>query len=276
MAQTPPTRSISTSNDVHGKIERIHQVRDGDSEGASHAAEDLSGFLVSLNREVVNRLGAEFRIGICRAGQLRCSARCNRLFRHADNRRGRHIARRTRGYRSRTQAPRLRVMWPNSPAIPVMPCQIRPPSTIPPPTPVPSVNMIMSSTSRPAPLFTEGGDVGVVLENHPRIQEALDLSLHRRFRPSPANWATPATVARLHVNNARHSDADSLQRRGIPIFGGRPLNCIAHLMDDMVLAQCHPGSERHLFIRWPCWLTAAMRRLVPPRSTPMEKLFIAE
>src|SRR6478672_11621316 len=29
-------------------------------------------------------------------------------------------------------------------------------------------------------------------------------------------------------------------------------------------------------IKSPCWLTAAMRRLVPPRSTPMEKLGIGQ
>ncbi len=45
----------------------------------------------------------------------------------------------------------------------------------------------------------------------------------------------------------------------------------AHFVDDVVTAQSEFGAERHFFEQLSGALTAAMRRLVPPRSTPMEK-----
>ena len=46
---------------------------------------------------------------------------------------------------------------------------------------------------------------------------------------------------------------------------------VAHFVDDVVAAQSEFGAERHFFEQLSVALTAAMRRLVPPRSTPMEK-----
>ncbi len=57
-----PGAGNSSAHDIHREIERIHQICDADSQGPSHSAEDFPGLFVSLNRQVVNRLGVEFRI----------------------------------------------------------------------------------------------------------------------------------------------------------------------------------------------------------------------
>src|SRR4051812_29245017 len=82
----PPMRSTLLPNHVHIEIESIHQVRDADSESTPHAAEYFPRFNVSLNRQVVNRLGIKLQVGTCSFRQPWSTAAGNRFLRHANHR----------------------------------------------------------------------------------------------------------------------------------------------------------------------------------------------
>src|SRR5438552_586808 len=164
------------------------------------------------------------------------------------------------------------VICPNSPAIPVMPCHITRPKTIPPPTPVPSVNMAISSTLRAAP---------------------------NQFSPNAAALASFSRITRVpsicsicaRTGDSAHPGklGDS---RNVPVFisiiPGTPMPIPCSVPDPSYLcarwriashmswitrslpnATCVPNVT--FSSRTPCSSTAAMRRLVPPRSTPIEK-----
>ena len=51
----------------------------------------------------------------------------------------------------------------------------------------------------------------------------------------------------LHVDDAGHADADSLQRNAVRVLGGKNADGIAHLTDDVVFAQRDPRAQRDFF-----------------------------
>ena len=80
-----------------------------------------------------------------------------------------HTSRDSPGCRTYTACPRgSSVIWPISPAMPSAPCQMRSSSTMPPPTPVPSVSRIMLLMFFPAPRHCSPKRCGIciVLDHH--------------------------------------------------------------------------------------------------------------
>ena len=96
------------------------------SPGASHTAENLPGLFVALDRQVVNRLGAELRIGACGLRQSWGAAGGNRFPRHSHHRRGRRVLLQATPIAATARMPLgLHRHVAELAAMPVMPCQMR-------------------------------------------------------------------------------------------------------------------------------------------------------
>src|ERR1035441_232709 len=63
-----PCAGNASANHEHIQVENVDQAREQDSQNLAEAVKDAAGIRVALNREVVDRTGAEFRIGL---GSLR-------------------------------------------------------------------------------------------------------------------------------------------------------------------------------------------------------------
>ena len=61
------------------------------------------------------------------------------------------------------------------------------------------------------------------------------------------------------------------KRSGAAILLGQAVNGVAHFADDIVAAQATLTPRVIFSSSWPSVVMAAIRKLVPPRSTPIEK-----
>src|SRR5262249_30229077 len=79
------------------------------------------------------------------------------------------------------------------------------------------------------PLFSEGGDVGIVFEDDDGIEAALDFSAHGIIRPS-GKVRRFAQQASLHINDAGDTDSDPEHAGGVAVFVREALDGIAHVV----------------------------------------------
>ncbi len=137
---------------------------------------------------------------------------------------------------------------------------------------------IRHAPCRSQPLLAQRRHVRVVIEHHARIfakqpaspQSALNRRPHRIILP-PRKIRRLPHLPRLRVDNPQHPNPSSKKFPRLPMRA--ETRSIAEHISSMV--RSGPRAVRvgtFTFSRsWPSRLTAATRRLVPPRSTPMEK-----
>src|SRR5262249_43536782 len=129
----------------------------------------------------------------------------------------------------------ITVVWPTSPAMPATPCQGRPWTNKPPPTPVPKVSMQRSSTPCPAPTHA----ISIVLQDNRHAQSSLKILHHGIIVPA-REIGSRAKDSVGKINNPRNSYSNAKKRVRGGMAPNQASNRRGHFLDDGLTRPLRP------------------------------------
>ena len=190
-----PRARHSPADHVNRQVQGIHQRRKHNSQTTADVAENAARIFIALDREIVNRFRAELRIGVGGTRQRRRAVVRNRFPRHPDHRRRRSVLLQASSIPAPARVPvRFNGRVPELPghtvrAAPDRAAHDQSAAHAGTEGQHCHVGIILG---RAQPFFSERGDIGVIFEDHNRLQALAQLRRERDSRPSPAGWAIRA------------------------------------------------------------------------------------